>query len=943
LGAAAVHAREEYSLNGDTWTFQPMRRAFYGYELDAPGRWKPSQRSHRFIIEALSDPAIDWERRHPVRVPMSWSCALSEPGSREAAGDFPFPPFWQYVHIGAYERSFAVPASFAGRRVRLAFESVNFRCWVYVNGTLVHRVGEVRERGDWTHENRHPFEVDITDCVRAPSGNNRLRVVVHDFTASFAGPFPNEDQPVGGCDYPLGDRCDYYNKDRGWRNLDNGILGDVTLAAVSEVHAVDVVVRTSVAASSIEADATVRNEGRAPRTVRVTARVEEANGGRTVFIFDEKPGLTLAPGEARPAVLRQAWPAPRLWWPHDPFLHRLIVELRDAGGRVVSSHSERFGFREVRLVASPDADTRGFYLNGVRVRLFGESVEPTWKDGYTEGVGTSGPYLYNPEYWSFMVDEAKRLNMTVLRPHRGQWLRRLFEIADEKGMLMIAESTINNGNHQGGLGTVENQRRAVRDLIRALRNHPSVVLWSLANESPWNEAWADEARLHDRTRPYVATQTTPRNHPSPTLAAATGSYAMGLSGYQPDIYGRHDANWVEKPMYIYEDNACYDQPTDAERLRTVQQGLTILRGHRGSGYEIVCTFYTWQKLYGQPQIASERLLRISWSDAEASGRGYHPAQARMPLFDPWTDRTRPRVLRPLSGFADDPDAFWRRSLSPVAVFDRAHDQRHDVAANPYVAPLDAARTLLLHNDDLEDRSTQLRVTWTVRAEDTAAVISEGACEAEVPLGGVRPRDIRLDLAGREAVRVTYRAFKSGRERFAETIRLSTHATAAAAALAATAAAAQENTVRGSEAGPAARAAQRAETVPSPLFAAAGATSHGYRRAVVPGQAGAAVLVADPAAPDAFVDFHPEVPQAGRYHLFVHVPPGLTGTQGIEIRHDTTNTTLHLDLANSGWVQATASPVVMQPGALQNVVRFLRGGTATRSVVDAIRLVPAGTP
>ena len=62
---------------------------------------------------------------------------------------------------------------------------------------------------------------------------------MHDFTAGFAGKFPNEDHPVTGIAYPLGDRCDYYNKDRGWRNIDSGIIGDVMLRAVLPVHVAD--------------------------------------------------------------------------------------------------------------------------------------------------------------------------------------------------------------------------------------------------------------------------------------------------------------------------------------------------------------------------------------------------------------------------------------------------------------------------------------------------------------------------------------------------------------------------------------------------------------------------------------------------------------------------------------------------------------------------------
>lgn len=540
----------------------------------------------------------------------------------------------------------------------------------------------------------------------------------------------------------------------------------------------------------------------------------------------------------------------------------------------------------------------------MRTRLFGESVEPTWKDGYTEGVGTSGLHLYNPEYWAAMVTEAKCLNMTVLRPHRGMMIKRMFEIADEMGMMMIAESTISDGNHGGAIGTAANQRRAIRDMITTLRNHPSIVIWSLANESPYDEAWADEARPHDATRPCVATQTEPRNHPSPALAAATGSYAMGLSGYEPDIYRRHDANREEKPMYVYEDNACYDEPTDAERRATVQKGLTIFRGHRTSGYEIICPFYTWQKVYGQPVDPAEKLLAIAWQPDEVASRGYRPAFARMPLLDPWTERGTTRIIRPLNVGEVAPDAFWQRSFSPVAVFDRGYDERFDIEANPYVAPIDARRVLTIHNDDLVDRATAIDVTSVLSTFDGAQEISRGSFGVEVLLGGVRTKAIDLELRGHSAVRVTYGASKSGRERFGETIVLR---------------GAAPRKSPSAEAGDANGESLLMHAV-DPATQSRGYVATPYAGSVAP-----QVLFAQEIGPATFVQFQPGVETSGDYDILFHVVPGQRGTLSVEVLHDTTNTTTMLDLSQPGWIRLEAGPFRLKAGALQTAVRIARKG------------------
>jgi len=911
---ACADETQEFCLNGEGWTFHPVRVPFYGYELDAPGRWKPAARSHAFIVEAISAPQNDWKTPVTVRVPMAWSGAISDPGTGRVTGDFDFPAFWQYVHRGVYERDFEVPAERAGRRLKLAFESVNFRCWVYINDRLV---GAEPGR-DFTHENKHPFEIDITDAVVAPPGRNRLRVMVHDFTACFSGAFPNEDHPENGIAYPLGDRCDYYNKDRGWRNLDSGIIGDVTLRVVPEVHVEEVFVQTSVRERRIEAEVTVRNDSARSQRVELSASVLPWKGTEVLLQVNGGVAVEVPAGESRLVRVAREWANPRLWWPHDPFLHELFVELH-AGTRRVHAFRQRFGFREVEMVRSTDADRRGFYLNGVRTRLFGETVEPTWKDGYSEGVGTSGLYLYNPEYWAALLDEARRLNIRVLRPHRGMWVRRMFELADEKGVLMVAESTINNGNHGGGLGTLENQRRAIRDMIRALRNHPSVVVWCLANESPYHEEWAEEAQRYDRSRPLVATQTEPRNHPSPSLSAATASYAMGLSGYEPNIYHRHDPHWTDKPLYIYEDNACYDQPTDADRARAVRQGLAIFRGHRSSGYELVSTFYTWQKIYGQPRLPEERWLKIAWRKEELAQPGYRPAQAHMPLLDPWSERGRYRVLRPLADAEGALDAYWQRSYSPVAVFDLAFDERPKFDGQPYSAPLAARRTLAIHNDDLIDPDTPVAVEWRVCALASGAEISHGAFEVRIPAGGLRRREIELDFAGHAEVAVTYRASKQGQLRFEETIRLAAQPELAVKrAASAVSESGDEWTVSGPD-----------------------VESRGYRREASSALPGRLALIAERATPEAYVQFSPALANDGRYDLFVYVAPGSSGTQRIEVRHNTISTDLVVDLVQSGWVRATSTPLPMRAGALQNTIRFTAGGTAASSIVSAIRLIRVG--
>ncbi|MFY0714996.1 hypothetical protein J1D01_15085 [Seonamhaeicola sp. NFXS20] len=900
---------ETIVLNGLNWTFRPIKIPFFGYELDAEGRWREPNQNHDFIVKAINDSLNRWSVQ-PVRVPMSWSSAVSNPGEKEVKGDFDFPYFWQYVHKGEYKTTFDLPDDLSGKRIKIDFSSVNFVCWVFVNGQLIK--GENPDKS-YTHLNKLPFTVDITKAVKAPSKNNELKIVVQDFSYAFKGDFPNEDHPETGIDYPLGDRCDYYNKDRGWRNIDNGIIGDVVLRGVPEVNVNDLFIQTDVDSSRITASIEVWNQSECSRQIEVGGFVTDWKGEKTVFELNSKILVTLEPNQKKNLKLSDIWESPKLWWPYNPHLYDFNVTING-----VSVHKERFGFRQVKAVQSNNPEQRGFYLNGIKMRLRGESLEPTWKDGYTEGVG-GGLFLYNPEYWSYLLDISKELNINVLRTHRGMSLKRQFEIADEKGMLMIAESTINNGNHKGAFGTIENQRKAIRDLIKKHRNHPSIVFWSLANETPYQEEWEEEALKYDKTRPLTATQLSPRYYLSENIVTAACSYSMGLDGYTSDIYNRHDKFWKDKLLYVYEDNACYDEPLDYDRVSSVQKGLSIFRGHRSTGYEMIFTFYTLQKLFGQPTDPKEKHFRINWEDHDVKKVGYRPDYALMPLLDPWTNPETSKIINPIEGMKDNPIDFWKRSYSPIAVFDYEYDKRTDVSAsaNPYVSPLSSKRILTIHNDDIRDTTTVIDVKWQVKLFDKDQMVSQGEFSLNVPLAGIKKQDIALDLKNNDSVRVTYQAFKSGTKRFEETVYLS-------------------NSINNEKQiiEPLRMTGESVLITPNSK-----AISHrGFHLEDIKKSSTRKLLVNNSPKLGDYVQFNPWINETGLYDVYLQVPENSKGIQKVAVQHDTHNTELNIDFSKKqGWVKLNKEPIKFKAGKYDNSVKLLVSNNQTKVRIGTLKI------
>ncbi|GMA23592.1 hypothetical protein GCM10025864_13510 [Luteimicrobium album] len=126
---------KDVSLNGDAWQFKPVKMPFFGWEKD------DSKFDRSFIRDAIDAvPEKDWNTWTDVRVPMAWN----------SVDEFDFPSYYHYLHKGEYRRTFDVPVSYVGNHVRLHFEGVDWKAWVYVNGKLAHSAGF--EDDDFTHE-----------------------------------------------------------------------------------------------------------------------------------------------------------------------------------------------------------------------------------------------------------------------------------------------------------------------------------------------------------------------------------------------------------------------------------------------------------------------------------------------------------------------------------------------------------------------------------------------------------------------------------------------------------------------------------------------------------------------------------------------------------------------------------------------------------------------
>jgi beta-glucuronidase len=380
-------------------------------------------------------------------------------------------------HVGEvwYQTVVIVPAMWDGRRIVLHFESATHRARVWVGETEV-----VAHEGGYT-----PFEADITGF--ATPGESITVTVAVDNTLTFQSIPPGVvEQTAAG------------PRQRTWHDFFNyaGIHRTVWLYATPVVHLTGVEVTTDVD----DGVGLVHFRTSASATAGLTARV----------LLRNRDGVIVAIKQGTHGTLNV--PEVNLWAPGHGYLYELEAQLIDGVGTVVDSYPQSVGVRTVEVRGSR------FLINGEPFSFTGFGKH---EDAAVLGKGHNDAYLLH----DFAL--MGWIGANSLRTSHYPYAEDVLDYADRHGVVVIDEVAavgLNLGLGEGVFGapgyttygpdTINDRTRAthaqaIRELIERDRNHPSVVLWSLANEPESDSEAAEEyfrplfelARELDPTRP----------------------------------------------------------------------------------------------------------------------------------------------------------------------------------------------------------------------------------------------------------------------------------------------------------------------------------------------------------------------------------------------------------------------------------------------------------
>ncbi|MGJ0389399.1 beta-glucuronidase [Microbacterium sp. CGR1] len=396
-------------------------------------------------------------------VPASYNDLFTDPAIRDHVG-------WVY-----YQRSVQVPRGWAGERILLRFDAATHSAKVYVDDQLVG--GHI---GGYT-----PFDIDVTDVVK-PGTAFRLTVAVSpDLSNTTIPPGKIEVGMTGAKTQTY--FHDFYNY--------AGLARSVSLYSLPQVHVDDVTVVTTFEGS----------------TGFVDYRVETVGGADVRVSLADAAGSVVATASGPEGRLEIADVV--LWKPGAAYLYELTVEAVDAE-TVLDTYSLAVGVRTVAVRGEE------FLVNGEPFYFTGFGKH---EDTFVRGKGHDDAYMVH----DFQLMEWTGANS--FRTSHYPYAEDVLDFADRHGILVIDETAavgLNMGvvgglsgtppfptfsEQYAGAETHAAHAQHLRELIGRDKNHPSVVLWCIANEPASNEDGAREyfeplvnlVRELDPTRPIT--------------------------------------------------------------------------------------------------------------------------------------------------------------------------------------------------------------------------------------------------------------------------------------------------------------------------------------------------------------------------------------------------------------------------------------------------------
>lgn len=421
------------SLNG-SWSFQ-----YYENPVRVP--------------EDFMNPSFAAEGWGVMPVPGHWQLnGYGSPHYNDAISLFPIfdePAIQIDNPTGAYRYSFRANKE-QGNEYLLRFDGVESAYHVWMNGVFV----------GYSQGSRLTAEFDVTDALKG--GDNLLAVKVYKF-----------------CDGSY-----LENQDMWWFS---GIIRDVGLVTRNQIHVCDYKLDTGLEHDYkdgvLKASVKVENH-KQKQSVRLKTVLKDQDKS---IIFEMEKRIDLDPG-TQTVEFASNISGVRVWSAEKPELYDWMIILEAENG-MREYYSERIGFRSVELKDGL------IYINGKAIKIKGINRHD-W-DEYSGRCITK-------EVMEKDLRLMKEHNINAIRTAHYPPIPEFLSLCDEMGFYVMEEADLECNQMTYIKGKMNKISEDVRweasyvdraeRMVRRDKNHPSILFWSLGNESGFGSNFAASAR-----------------------------------------------------------------------------------------------------------------------------------------------------------------------------------------------------------------------------------------------------------------------------------------------------------------------------------------------------------------------------------------------------------------------------------------------------------------
>ena len=475
--------------------------------------------------------------------------------------------------VGQYRRTFVLPVGWeADGQTFLRFEGVMSAFYVWING----------ERVGYSQGSMEPSEFNITDYLK--TGENQIALEVYRYSdGSYL-----EDQDF-------------------WRF--GGIHRSIHLIHTPDVRMRDYTIRTLLASAGNYKDFILQIDpqfsvyrGMTGKGYTLQAVLKDASGKEIVKLQGEVEEILDL--EHKASRMNEWYPqrgprktgrlsamikSPERWTAETPYLYKLHLTLQNAEGKVIEQAEQSVGFRTVEI------NKGQLLINGNPVRFRG--VNRHEHDPRTARVMSEERMLQD-------ILLMKQANINAVRTSHYPNVSRWYELCDSLGLYVMDEADIEEHGLRGTLASTPDWYAAFMD--RAVRmaerdkNYPSIVMWSMGNESGYGPNFAAiSAWLHDfdPTRPvhYEGAQGVDGNPDPKTVDVISRFYTRVKQEYlNPGIAEGEDKERAE--------NARWERLLEiAERTNDDRPVMTSEYAH-SMGNALGNFKEYWDEIYSNPRM-----------------------------------------------------------------------------------------------------------------------------------------------------------------------------------------------------------------------------------------------------------------------------------------------------------------------------------------------------